>query len=74
MRVHAEVSKNELIGALRDATIDNTAFDVREWSRHDAATLRKIADMIDRELDEWLKRWTEATPLKVEGGRNDQNS
>lgn len=65
MRVHAEVTKAELIGALRDATIDNAAFDVREWTLRDALTLRKIADMLERERNDWLKRWRGSTSPPV---------
>ena len=50
MRVNAVVSKPELIGALRDATIDNENFDASDWSKLDAEILRLIAEMIEGEL------------------------
>jgi len=50
MIVNAQVSKAEIMGALRDATIDNSYFDVDEWCPRDAEIFRIIATLIETEL------------------------
>lgn len=50
LRVNAVVTKSEIMGALRDATIDNEYFDVDDWCERDAEIFITIAGMIEREL------------------------
>lgn len=55
MRVTAVVSKSEIMGALRRATIDNERFDAREWCPRDAEIFRAIASMIEVGLAALIK-------------------
>lgn len=62
--VTTEIKKWQLVEALREATVGNNDFDVREWSIGDAELLRAASDMIFRELregfEEKLRRHIEA--------------